>query len=87
MNDLKVIVNQKPAEITFNFDEIKLSLSEQMEAYKAIEVTEEVLTERKKILRLFVKLQKQLMINEKKLKAVICFHMKNLRKRPKNLLK
>lgn len=48
MNELQVIVTQKPAEISFNFNEIKQGLSEQMEIYKSMEVTEEVLAERKK---------------------------------------
>lgn len=86
MNDLKVIVNQKPAEITFNFDEIKLSLSEQMEAYKAIEVTEEVLTERKKDIATLRKIAKAIDDKRKEVKSSYMLPYEEFEKKAKELI-
>jgi hypothetical protein len=69
MNELQVIVNQKPAEITFNFDEIKVNLSEQMEIYKTMEVTEEVLVERKKDIATLRKIAKAIDDKRKEVKT------------------
>lgn len=47
MNELEVKVKQTPGKIEANFKEIKLALENQMQAYEALEVTEDNLTERK----------------------------------------
>ncbi len=47
MNDLEVRVENKPGEITFNFDEIKEALTAQMEVYKSLQITEDGIKEAK----------------------------------------
>ena len=47
MNDIQVQVNQTPGKIECNFDEIEDALRVQMQAYESLEITEEVIPERK----------------------------------------
>lgn len=48
MKDLQIVVNQQQGTITTNFNEVKEALTEQMEVYKELEVTEDNKPERKK---------------------------------------
>ncbi len=48
MNDLQILVTQQQGVISTNFEEIKTALSDQMQVYKDLDVTEENKTERKK---------------------------------------
>lgn len=48
MNELQIVVNQQQGTITTNFEKVKEVLTEQMEIYKSLEVTEENKTDRKK---------------------------------------
>ena len=48
MNELQIVVNQQQGTITTNFEKVKEILTEQMEIYKSLEVTEENKTDRKK---------------------------------------
>ena len=47
MNDIQVQVNQTPGKIECNFDEIEDALRVQMQAYESLEITEDVIPERK----------------------------------------
>lgn len=64
MNELKIVVDQKPGVISTNFEDIKVKLSAQMQIYKDLEVTEDNKTERKKDVATLRKMQKA--ITEKK---------------------
>ncbi len=86
MNDLQVIVSQKPAEISFNFDEIKQSLSDQMEIYKSMEVTEEVLAERKKDIATLRKIAKAIDDKRKEVKASYMLPYDKFEKQAKELV-
>ncbi|ABX43346.1 DUF1351 domain-containing protein [Lachnoclostridium phytofermentans] len=86
MNELQVIVTQKPAEISFNFDEIKQSLSEQMEIYKSMEVTEEVLAERKKDIATLRKIAKAIDDKRKEVKSNYMIPYEEFEKKAKELV-
>jgi len=60
MNELQIVVNQKPGIIQTNFEDIKAELSAQMEIYKELEVTEENKPERKKDIATLRKMKKAL---------------------------
>lgn len=60
MNELQIVVKQKPGIISTNFEEIKAELSAQMEVYKELEVTEENKPERKKDIATLRKMKKAL---------------------------
>lgn len=47
MEDIKVLVKQKPACISFNYAEIKQQLAEQMEIYKGMEYTDDTIKDAK----------------------------------------
>lgn len=47
MEEIKVIVSQAPASISFNYEEIKQQLGEQMEIYKGMEYTDETIKDAK----------------------------------------
>jgi hypothetical protein len=58
MNELQIEVKLTPGSLSTNFDEIKINVSEQMQIYKELEVTEENKADRKKdiaVLRKFLK--------------------------------
>lgn len=86
MNELQVIVSQKPAEISFNFNEIKVSLSEQMEIYKTMEVTEEVLVERKKDIATLRKIAKAIDDKRKEVKTGYMIPFEEFDKKAKELI-
>lgn len=86
MNELQVIVTQKPAEISFNFDEIKQNLSEQMEIYKSMEVTEEVLAERKKDIATLRKIAKAIDDKRKEVKSGYMIPYDEFEKKAKELI-
>lgn len=86
MNELQVIVTQKPAEISFNFDEIKQGLSEQMEIYKSMEVTEDVLVERKKDVATLRKMAKAIDDKRKEVKSGYMIPFDEFEKKAKELI-
>lgn len=86
MNELQVIVTQKPAEITFNFDEIKQGLSEQMEIYKSMDVTEDVLAERKKDVATLRKMAKAIDDKRKEVKSGYMIPFDEFEKKAKELI-
>lgn len=86
MNELQVIVTQKPAEISFNFEEIKQSLSEQMEIYKSMEVTEGVLAERKKDVATLKKIAKAIDDKRKEVKNTYMLPYEEFEKKAKELI-
>lgn len=65
--ELQVIVSQVPGKIEFNFQEIKDSLSAQMELYKDIQLTEETSAEGKRDITTLRKIIKA--INEERIKV------------------
>ena len=67
MKDLQIVVNQKQGVITTNFNEVKQALTEQMEIYKELEVTEDNKTERKKDIATLRKMIKA--VNNKRIEA------------------
>ena len=56
--ELKVVVNQVPGSIEFNYEEIKENLATQMELYKDIQLTEETSAEGKKDIATLRKIKK-----------------------------
>ena len=60
MNDLTVNTNVKPGEISFNLDELKKNLSEEMDHYKNLVVSEDSLKADKKDLAMLRKAYKEL---------------------------
>jgi hypothetical protein len=64
MNELQILINQQSGVITTNFEDIKTSLSDQMQIYKELVVTEENKTERKKDVATLRKMVKA--VNDKK---------------------
>ena len=86
MNELQVIVTQKPAEISFNFNEIKQGLSEQMEIYKSMEVTEDVLVERKKDVATLRKMAKAIDDKRKEVKSGYMIPFDEFEKKAKELI-
>ena len=70
MNDLKVMVQYNPGVIKFeNFDEIKSALTEQMEIYKNLDVTEDTVKESKKDIATLRKIRKAVDDRRKEIKA------------------
>jgi len=67
MNELQILVNQQPGAITTNFEDIKNTLSDQMQIYKELSVTEENKTERKKDVTTLRKMAKA--VNDKKVEV------------------
>lgn len=67
MNELQIVVDQKPGVISTNFEEIKEELKERMEVYKELEVTEENKPERKKDISTLRKVVKA--VNDKKIEV------------------
>ena len=67
MNELQIIVNQQQGKITTNFDKVKEALTEQMEIYKSLEVTEDNKAERKKDIATLRKMIKA--VNSKRIEA------------------
>lgn len=67
MNELKIVIDQKPGVISTNFMEIKEQLSAQMEIYKELEVTEVNKVERKKDIATLRKMTKA--VNDKKVEV------------------
>lgn len=67
MNELQIVVNQQQGKITTNFDKVKEVLTEQMEVYKSLEVTEDNKTERKKDIATLRKMVKA--VNSKRIEA------------------
>lgn len=65
MNELKVTVNAKQGEISFNLDSLKENLSAEMETYKNLVVTEDTVKDSKKDLAMLRKVRKEL--NDKKI--------------------
>lgn len=86
MNELQVIVTQKPAEISFNFDEIKQGLSEQMEIYKSMEVTEDVLVERRKDVATLRKMAKAIDDKRKEVKSGYMIPFDEFERKAKELI-
>lgn len=86
MQELQVIVKQKPAEISFNFDEIKQNLSERLEIYKSMEVTEEVLTDRKKDIATLRKIAKAIDDKRKEVKGNYMSPYDEFEKKAKELI-
>ena len=86
MNEPQVIVTQKPAEISFNFNEIKQGLSEQMEIYKSMEVTEDVLVERKKDVATLRKIAKAIDDKRKEVKSNYMIPYDEFEKKAKELI-
>ena len=64
MNELKIVINQELGTISTNFEEVKTALTDQMEIYKKLEVTEENKAERKKDIATLRKMIKS--VTEKK---------------------
>jgi len=69
MNELKIVVNQKPGTITTNFEDIKEQLSAQMEIYNELEVTEDNKPERKKDVATLRKMQKAITAKKSEVRA------------------
>jgi hypothetical protein len=67
MNELQIVVDIKPSLISTNFEDIKSTLSEQMQVYKELEVTEENKVERKKDVATLRKMAKA--VNDKKVEV------------------
>jgi hypothetical protein len=67
MNELQIIVSQKPGVIGTNFEDIKQELSAQMQIYKELEVTEANKPERKKDVATLRKMAKA--VNDKKVEV------------------
>ncbi len=67
MNELQIVVDIKPSLISSNFNEIKSSLSEQMQVYKELEVTEANKVECKKDVATLRKMAKA--VNDKKVEV------------------
>lgn len=67
MNELQIVVDIKPSLISTNFEDIKSTLSEQMQVYKELEVTELNKVERKKDVATLRKMSKAL--NDKKVEV------------------
>ena len=65
MNELQIVVNQQQGKITTNFEKVKEVLTEQMEIYKLLEVTEENKTDRKKDIATLRKVVKA--VNDKRI--------------------
>jgi hypothetical protein len=67
MNELQIVVDIKPSLISTNFEDIKSTLSEQMQVYKELEVTEDNKVERKKDVATLRKIAKA--VNDKKVEV------------------
>lgn len=67
MNELQIVVDIKPSLISTNFEDIKSTLSEQMQVYKELEVTEDNKVERKKDVATLRKMAKA--VNDKKVEV------------------
>lgn len=65
MKDLQIVVNQQQGAITTNFNEVKEALTEQMEIYKELEVTEDNKPERKRDIATLRKIIKA--VNDKRI--------------------
>ena len=86
MNDLKVAVKYNPGVIVFeNFDEIKVALTEQMEVYKNLEVTDETLKESKKDVATLRKIRKAVEDRRKEIKNEFMDPYTGLEKQVKEL--
>ena len=86
MNDLKVAVKYNPGVIVFeNFDEIKAALTEQMEVYKNLEVTDETLKESKKDVATLRKIKKAVEDRRKEIKNEFMDPYTGLEKQVKEL--
>lgn len=71
MNELQIVVDIKPSLILTNFEDIKSTLSEQMQVYKELEVTEGNKVERKKDVATLRKMAKA--VNDKKVEVKNAF--------------
>jgi len=60
MNDLEIVVNHKLGVLTTNISDIEAALTDQMEVYKALEVTEQNKPERKKDIATLRKMEKSI---------------------------
>lgn len=67
MNELQIVVDIKPSLISTNFEDIKSTLSEQMQIYKELDVTEVNKVERKKDVATLRKMAKA--VNDKKVEV------------------
>lgn len=86
MNELKVAVKYNPGVIVFeNFDEIKVALTEQMEVYKNLEVTDETLKESKKDVATLRKIKKAVEDRRKEIKNEFMDPYTGLEKQVKEL--
>ena len=83
MNGL--IVNQTPAHITANFDEVKAGLTNMMQAYESLEVTEENIPERKKDVATLRKIRKAVDDKRKAVKKEYDKPLKEFEKKCKEL--
>lgn len=68
MNELQVMVEQKPGEIKSNLDDLAEALRNQMQAYEELEVTEENIQERKNDLATLRKMSKAIDDRRKEVK-------------------
>ena len=86
MNELKVAVKYNPGVIVFeNFDEIKAVLTEQMDIYKNLEVTDETLKESKKDVATLRKIKKAVEDRRKEIKNEFMDPYTGLEKQVKEL--
>jgi hypothetical protein len=67
MEELKIVINQELGTISTNFEEVKATLSDQMEIYKELEVTEANKPERKKDVATLRKIIKS--VNDKRIEV------------------
>lgn len=86
MNDLKVVVEQKPAEINANFEEIKLQLAEQMEVYKTAIYSEDKVTEARKDIATLRKIRKAIDDKRKEVKGTYMIPYEEFDRKSKELM-
>lgn len=86
MNELQVVVEQKPAEINANFEEIKLQLAEQMEVYKTAIYSEDKVTEARKDIATLRKIRKAIDDKRKEVKGTYMIPYEEFDRKSKELM-
>lgn len=86
MQEIEIKVNQVPAEISFNHEEIKAALEEEMQAYRELEVTEDNLPECKKYIATLRKMAKALDGKRKESKEAYMLPYMGFEQKAKELL-
>lgn len=86
MNELSVVINQKPGSIDFNFEELKVGVQNIAVAYQGVELTEDSTKEGKESVATLRKIEKALEDKRKEIKKEWMKPYEDLEKKVKELI-